>query len=47
MEFLSLPYRPRYPLVINMPGGDTHKRDDEEAHYGTHAEDGADEVSAF
>jgi len=47
MDFFSLPYRRRYPLVGNMPGGDTHKREDEEAHYSAHVEDGADEVRAF
>jgi hypothetical protein len=47
MDFVGLPFRPRYPLVSNMPGGDTLKREDEEAHYGGHAEDGADEVRAF
>ena len=48
MEFFGLPYRPRYPVVSNMPDGDTLKHEDEEAHFVSHhVEDGADEVRAF
>jgi len=46
MEFPGLPCRPRYPLVSTMPDSDTLKREEEEARYNAHAEDGADEVRA-